>query len=88
MRALLLGTLPLMCIACANEPAPRVLGYQATVQPSVVPQRPPAGAGQSTPEQATPVAPKKNMADKVLAAIALERVTGRKPDPATLIAAW
>ena len=27
--------------------------------------------------------PKKTMSDKVLAAMALERVTGRKPDPAS-----
>jgi hypothetical protein len=30
--------------------------------------------------------PKKTMADRVLAAIALERVTGLKPDPARLLA--
>lgn len=42
----------------------------------------------STSAQATPAPgqlPKKTMADKVLTAIALERVTGLKPDPARLV---
>jgi len=32
--------------------------------------------------------PKKTMSDRVLAAIALERVTGLKPDPARLAASY
>jgi hypothetical protein len=36
------------------------------------------------PSPETPDAAKKTFSDRVLAAIALERVTGRKPDPARL----
>lgn len=82
-RAVVLGSLPLLCAACANEPAPRVLGYQASVPATMQTSRSgdlqPAGNGETQPVM------KKNMADKVLAAIALERVTGRKPDPSRLI---
>ena len=43
---------------------------------------PPAQAAQATEPERDPS--KKTLASKVLSAIALERVTGRKPDPARL----
>jgi hypothetical protein len=43
---------------------------------------PPAQAAQVTEPERDPS--KKTLASKVLSAIALERVTGRKPDPARL----
>jgi type IV pilus biogenesis protein CpaD/CtpE len=48
---------------------------------------PPISTGFAPPAQATEVdrdPSKKTLASKVLSAIALERVTGRKPDPARL----
>lgn len=83
-RALLLATVMLACTACANERAPQVMGYQALSQPARpnTMQTAPITGGQQT---APAVLPKKNMADKVLTAIALERVTGRKPDPSRLV---
>jgi hypothetical protein len=48
----------------------------------------PLSSGLTTPAQAAvPMSDpgKKTLASKVLSAIALERVTGRKPDPARLI---
>ena len=44
----------------------------------------PAQAAPAQPTAAAPETPKKTLASKVLSAIALERVTGRKPDPARL----
>ncbi len=47
----------------------------------------PLASGLTSPAQAEPVRDpsKKTLASKVLSAIALERVTGRKPDPGRLI---
>ena len=54
----------------------------------------PLSSGLTSPAQAAPAPPmpatvpdpsKKTLASKVLSALALERVTGRKPDPARLI---
>ena len=61
------------------------MGYEARMPPvtaiaatGTVPGLPQGVAGVRKPGQ-------KTMGDKVLAAIALERVTGRKPEPARLI---
>ena len=84
-RALILTLVPVLCAACANEHAPKVLGYQATAHPLSIA---PAAAATSTGSLqggSTLVPARKSMADKVLTAIALERVTGRKPDPARLV---
>ncbi len=77
-RVLIVASATLACTACANDRAPQVLGYHA---PAIAPQQT-ASAGR---DREAPIPPlKKTMASKVLAAIALERVTGRKPDPARL----
>lgn len=57
---------------CAQERGTAVFGYQAALPPE---------AAEAEMEAQMP---KKTLASKVLAAIALERVTGRKPDPSRL----
>lgn len=71
----------LTCTACANEraAAPYALGatgIEAAAKPG---ERISASAADVT------APPKKTQASKMLAAMALERVTGRKPDPSRLI---
>ncbi len=85
VRACVVGLIPLLCAACANEPAPRVMGFTATsamVSPARADGAPVTGSlrgeGLATPAR-------KTVGDKVLTAIALERVTGRKPDPARFV---
>ena len=72
IRAVLAIGLPLALSACANEPnTSQFLPTSAMA----------AGAGPTSVE-ITPVEfPQKTMSDRVLAAIALERITGLKPDP-------
>jgi hypothetical protein len=69
-----LAAVALTCAACANERQPSYLGMRAnafrTGSLDVV----------SPAEAAEPA--KKTLASKMLAAIALEKVTGLKPDPA------
>ena len=63
--------------ACANE-HPTAASFAAT--PIGMP-------GMISSASAAPASamPKKTMTDRVLAAMALERVTGMKPDPARLV---
>ena len=72
IRAVLAIGLPLALSACANEPnTAQFLPTSALA----------AGAG-PMPVEISPVdLPQKTMSDRILAAIALERVTGLKPDP-------
>lgn len=74
LRAIVLMGLALLCTACVNDDASSVMGYQAGAVRQEIPTT-----------QALSVPARKTMADKVLTAIALERVTGRKPDPARLV---
>lgn len=46
----------------------------------------PVTSALAAPAPAAGQMPRKTMSDKVLAAMALERVTGLKPDPSRLIA--
>lgn len=82
-RGMVLGMLPLMMAACANEPAPKVMGFQATS--SAMAQGTRADLTSSTEVGRIETPRRKTLGDKVLTAIALERVTGRKPDPARLV---
>ena len=69
--------------ACANE-LPTTAEFTSTSALSVTTRdqiRAGAGTGEA-PSRAE--MPKKTMADRVLTAIALERVTGLKPDPSRL----
>jgi hypothetical protein len=58
-----------------------LLGGCANNQPFSTGLAPPAQAAAAEPERDPS---RKTLASKVLSAIALERVTGRKPDPARL----
>lgn len=72
LRGLVLGGIALACAGCAGETK---LGQVL------------AAPGLTTSALAMPAPgemPRKTMSDKVLAAIALERVTGLKPDPSRL----
>jgi hypothetical protein len=62
-----------MCSACANERGAEPIGYRPGAMHLAAPML--------TPEPAAAQPVKKTMASKVLSAIALEQVTGRKPDP-------
>ncbi len=67
----------LVCSACAQDRAATLYSYQKSYV---------TGGGMDI-DSADPQAlfGKKSMSDKMLTAIALERVTGRKPDPARLM---
>lgn len=73
-RSAALAAVALALAGCAQERGTAVFGYQAA--------RPPETA-ELDPEMEAQLR-KKTLASKVLAAIALERVTGRKPDPSRL----
>jgi hypothetical protein len=64
-----MAAVALTCAACANEREPSYLGMRAN-----------AFRTDSPAEAAAPI--KKTLAAKMLTAIALEKVTGLKPDPA------
>ncbi len=77
-RTFIILAVALACSACAQE-RPTLYSVQASYLNG--PVDPEAGV------EATYVA-KKTLSDKMLAAIALERVTGRKPDPARLLESY
>lgn len=75
-RSMLLLSLPIVLMGgCANE-TPLVAGYSAPMSTLAI-SAPPAELTSDGP-----MGLRKTMSDKVLTAIALERVTGMKPDPA------
>jgi len=83
IRRVVAVAVPLLCAGCANEPVSAI----GTTEPS--------GLGAALPEpeiqtatggEAAVLARRKSMASKVLSAIAFERVTGLKADPARLVA--
>lgn len=71
IRAVVVLGVALALSACANESATSQFLPTSALAASAV-EAPPADL------------PKKTMSDRVLAAIALERVTGLKPDPSRL----
>lgn len=73
-RSAALATVALTLCGCAQERGTAVFGYQAMGSPS---------AAEPDPAMEAQLR-KRTLASKVLAAIALERVTGRKPDPSRL----
>ena len=71
-----------MVAGCASDP-PNLASFAST--PSALAIATPAvGVAAAEPATVEPVAFRKTMSDRVLAAIALERVTGLKPDPSRL----
>jgi len=73
------ATLASIVAGCAND-APKLAGFTST---SALAIASPAGLSVASASDANQ-AYRKTMSDRVLAAIALERVTGLKPDPARL----
>jgi hypothetical protein len=73
LRAMVLAGLGLSCAACAGDSQSNA-GFAGSPVTSALAAPAP---GQM---------PRKTMSDRVLAAMALERVTGLKPDPARLTA--
>jgi hypothetical protein len=73
LRATLLAGIAVACTGCAGD---NQLGSGFAASPVTSALAAPA-AGQM---------PRKTMSDKVLAAMALERVTGLKPDPSRFLA--
>ena len=74
-RSAVLTAAALSLAGCAQDRGTAVFGYQET--------RPIDAIDYETEVESRQLR-KKSMAAKVLAAIALERVTGRKPDPTRL----
>jgi hypothetical protein len=62
------------CTGCAGDAQNNIAGFAGS----------PVTSALAAP--ASGQMPRKTMSDKVLAAMALERVTGLKPDPARLLA--
>ena len=81
VRVGVIAAAALTCAGCANERAGQAFYYHAGMQPSS--SAPGTQADNEAAGEGYP-APKKSMGAKVLTAIALERVTGRRPDPARL----
>jgi hypothetical protein len=82
LRAGVIVATALTCTACANERPETSLYYQvASFQPG---PPPPTDEAEIEAALESHQAGRKTMGAKVLAAIALERVTGRRPDPARL----
>lgn len=78
-RSAVMLSLAALLAGCANE-TPNLAGFASTSSLAIV--RPTAAAViEPSPQQP---AFRKTMTDRVLAAIALERVTGLKPDPSRL----
>jgi hypothetical protein len=70
LRFAAVSAVTFLCAACAETTIePPGAGAMHLISPAAAAELPPA---------------KKTMSDKVLAAIALEAVTGRKPDPSRL----
>ena len=83
LRTVVLLSLPLALSACANDRPGSVDLLPASPFATASLAATGIGARGDLPLPAD--MPKKTMSDKVLAAMALERVTGLKPDPARLV---
>lgn len=86
MRLTILAAAALSCAGCANQSPmqPMALGYHGALSREASTGVPGGRQSRSTaPVPATTAAKpmKQTLGGKVLSAIALERVTGRKPDP-------
>lgn len=82
LRGVVLVAAGLVLAGCANDTLPPLnAGFAA---PGAGARGGAAVAGYASSAQDHEAVPRKTLASKVLAAIALERVTGRKPDPSRL----
>lgn len=73
----------LMLAGCASSDAPTISGLSTSSLLGQGSGAATSSAGEQMPLTG-PASRKRSLASKVLAAIALERVTGRKPDPSRL----
>ncbi len=80
LRIPIVGAVSLLAAGCSN--ATSIGGPQGLTNANLQPVSPAAAA--ETIDIEAMLSNNKTMAGKVLTAIALERVTGRKPDPARL----
>ncbi len=80
MRIAIVAAVALLCAACANQGPmqPMGLGFHGPIDNVFAA---PAPAGKSAAVGPAMPKMKQSLGGKVLSAIALERVTGRKPDP-------
>jgi hypothetical protein len=80
IRILIVAGLALSSAACANQGPmqPMGLGFHGQINNAYAA---PAPAGETARAKAALPDMKQTIGGKVLSAIALERVTGRKPDP-------
>ncbi len=76
-RFVLLAALPLALAACSSDTQIAHYGAASALAAPL--------AAVETSALAPAQPPKKTLSDRVLAAIALERVTGLKPDPSRLV---
>jgi hypothetical protein len=81
IRSAVVLTFASLVAGCAND-APNLASF--AVAPSALAIATPAAAAPGDIPMGEPVAYRKTMSDRVLAAMALERVTGLKPDPSRL----
>jgi hypothetical protein len=85
MRIAAVAALALSCAACANQETiqPMGLGFhgQIDIRNASAPTAAKAKAGKTARKKTLNPHIKQTLGGKVLSAIALERVTGRKPDP-------
>jgi hypothetical protein len=77
-RSAFVLSLTLLAAGCANE-TPNLAGFATTSSLAIA-----SPAVAIAAPQPPPTIYRKTMSDRVLTAIALERVTGLKPDPARL----
>lgn len=84
IRMIVVCCVAVLCGACANERSTAALAVQPMSAANASP-RVESAAGATERDIEMRQAAKQTIAGKVLAAIALERVTGRKPDPQRLV---
>ena len=81
----------LSCAGCSETATQTLSGMSLSNVPTASLQQPGSAAGRSASTADTDADSLRNgqrtMASKVMAAMALERVTGRKPDPGRLVEA-
>ena len=81
IRSAVVLTFASLVAGCAND-APNLASF--AVGPSALAITTPAAAASADIPMGEPAGYRKTMSDRVLAAMALERVTGLKPDPSRL----
>ena len=84
-RITVVAALAALASGCAGESSPSAQLLSTASMQTPAGERRPTVAQPSRDQSARANMPRKTIADRVLTAIALERVTGLKPDPSRLI---